>query len=177
MFDRWKKKGHQDVVVECERFAVDVTSTSSREDSCYTGGLRSRSSTMSTASGPASAIDQQVDVQLQQQLRYTTNTDKEFWSPTAYFLSQHSSSPPPLPEVCTPASIPQTPNSQVSPTALHRLYHPHNSLFSICLLSNQIPNSQNFVVNSSFPHQEGTSPPEAAIEATPETTPIKVNFH
>lgn len=40
----------------------------------------------------------------------------------------------------------------------------------------QIPNSQNFVVNASFTHQEGTSPPEAAIEATPETTPIKVSL-
>lgn len=35
------------------------------------------------------------------------------------------------------------------------------------------PIQQNYVVSSSFPHQEGTSPPEAAIEATPETTPIK----
>jgi hypothetical protein len=32
-------------------------------------------------------------------------------------------------------------------------------------------------VNSSLPHQEGTSPPEAAIEATPETTPIKVQAY
>jgi len=28
-------------------------------------------------------------------------------------------------------------------------------------------------VDSSFPHQIGTSPPEAAVEATPETTPVK----
>ncbi|PNF26098.1 hypothetical protein B7P43_G04921 [Cryptotermes secundus] len=38
----------------------------------------------------------------------------------------------------------------------------------------QTPNSQSYIVSSSVPHQEGTSPPEAAIEATPETTPIKV---
>lgn len=30
---------------------------------------------------------------------------------------------------------------------------------------------------SSFPNQEGTSPPEAAIEATPETTPVKDSRH
>ncbi|XP_069705374.1 hamartin isoform X2 [Periplaneta americana] len=39
----------------------------------------------------------------------------------------------------------------------------------------QTPNSQSYIVSSSLPHQEGTSPPEAAIEATPETTPIKVS--
>jgi hypothetical protein len=33
---------------------------------------------------------------------------------------------------------------------------------------------KSYIVSSSMPHQEGTSPPEAAIEATPETTPIKV---
>ncbi|PSN42592.1 hypothetical protein C0J52_08706 [Blattella germanica] len=37
----------------------------------------------------------------------------------------------------------------------------------------QTPNSQSYIGSSSLPHQEGTSPPEAAIEATPETTPIK----
>lgn len=30
---------------------------------------------------------------------------------------------------------------------------------------------------STFPNQEGTSPPEAAIEATPETTPVKDSRH
>ncbi|KAJ9597282.1 hypothetical protein L9F63_011853, partial [Diploptera punctata] len=37
----------------------------------------------------------------------------------------------------------------------------------------QTPNSQVYIGSSSLPNQEGTSPPEAAIEATPETTPIK----
>ncbi|XP_066991586.2 hamartin isoform X2 [Anabrus simplex] len=37
----------------------------------------------------------------------------------------------------------------------------------------QTPNSQNYIVGSSLVHQEGTSPPEAAIEATPETTPVR----
>ncbi|XP_069705375.1 hamartin isoform X3 [Periplaneta americana] len=41
----------------------------------------------------------------------------------------------------------------------------------------QTPNSQSYIVSSSLPHQEGTSPPEAAIEATPETTPIKDMRH
>lgn len=36
--------------------------------------------------------------------------------------------------------------------------------------------TQNYVI-SSFPSQEGTSPPEAAIEATPETTPVKDPRH
>lgn len=35
------------------------------------------------------------------------------------------------------------------------------------------PIAQTYVVSTSFPQQEGTSPPEAAVEATPETTPIK----
>lgn len=34
------------------------------------------------------------------------------------------------------------------------------------------PITQSYVI-STFPNQEGTSPPEAAIEATPETTPVK----
>lgn len=50
---------------------------------------------------------------------------------------------PPPPE-STPTSIPHTPIQQV-----------------------------NYAASASFPSQEGTSPPEAAIEATPETTPIK----
>lgn len=56
-------------------------------------------------------------------------------------------STPPPPEETVPTSIPQT------------------------------PNSQSYIVSSSLPHQEGTSPPEAAIEATPETTPIKDTRH
>uniref|UniRef100_A0A1B6DIZ6 Hamartin n=1 Tax=Clastoptera arizonana TaxID=38151 RepID=A0A1B6DIZ6_9HEMI len=39
------------------------------------------------------------------------------------------------------------------------------------------PIAQTYVISSSFPHQEGTSPPEAAVEATPETTPIKDPRH
>nr|XP_018900314.1 PREDICTED: hamartin isoform X1 [Bemisia tabaci]XP_018900315.1 PREDICTED: hamartin isoform X1 [Bemisia tabaci]XP_018900316.1 PREDICTED: hamartin isoform X1 [Bemisia tabaci] len=35
------------------------------------------------------------------------------------------------------------------------------------------PIAQGFVSNVTFPLQEGSSPPEAAVEATPETTPIK----
>ncbi|XP_054274204.1 hamartin [Macrosteles quadrilineatus] len=35
------------------------------------------------------------------------------------------------------------------------------------------PIAQTHIVSTSFPQQEGTSPPEAAVEATPETTPIK----
>uniref|UniRef100_A0A1B6CYZ0 Hamartin n=1 Tax=Clastoptera arizonana TaxID=38151 RepID=A0A1B6CYZ0_9HEMI len=38
------------------------------------------------------------------------------------------------------------------------------------------PIAQTYVISSSFPHQEGTSPPEAAVEATPETTPIKMTL-
>lgn len=36
---------------------------------------------------------------------------------------------------------------------------------------------QSHIVSTSFPQQEGTSPPEAAVEATPETTPIKVRLY
>lgn len=36
--------------------------------------------------------------------------------------------------------------------------------------------TQNYVI-SSCPSQEGTSPPEAAVEATPETTPVKDSKH
>ncbi|GLV45534.1 Tsc1 [Carabus blaptoides fortunei] len=143
---RWMKMGHHDVIVECEKFAVDVSGAGTRDDSCYMGltsSFRSRSSTVSTA-----AVDHPLDVHIQQSLKYSAAGDKDFWSPTNFFNSQHSSSPPPVPVVCAPQSIPQTPNSL-------------------------IPNSQAFVASSVFPHQEGTSPPEAAIEATPETTPIK----
>lgn len=38
------------------------------------------------------------------------------------------------------------------------------------------PITQSYVI-STFPNQEGTSPPEAAIEATPETTPVKDSRH
>lgn len=109
--------GHHDVIVECEKFAVDVSGAGVREDSCYMGltsSFRSRSSTMNTAAG-----EHPLDVHIQQSLKYGTGGDKDFWSPTNFFHSQHSSSPPPVPEVCAPQSIPHTPNSQVQNNLNH----------------------------------------------------------
>lgn len=105
--NRWKKIGHHDIIVECERFAVDAADRN-REDSCYTGltsSFRSRSNTdHSTDSSPFTLPT----------FRFPINTsgpiDNEFWSPSMYFC-QHSNSPPPLPEPSAPTSIPQTPNS------------------------------------------------------------------
>lgn len=125
--ERWKKMGHHDVIVECERFAIDC---GVREDGCYTG-FRSRSSTGERSLGSS---DHHLSPFPLPALKLPLNTgDCDFWSPSLFFF-QHSNSPPPT-EVSAPTSIPQTPSS------VHA--------------------------------QEGTSPPEAAIEATPETTPIK----
>lgn len=128
--ERWKKMGHHDVIVECEKFAVDG---GVREEGCYTG-FRSRSGT--GTSGEHQLVgsgDHHLSPFPLPALKLPLSSGDDFWSPSLYFY-QHSNSPPPT-EVSAPTSIPQTPNS------VHA--------------------------------QEGTSPPEAAIEATPETTPIK----
>lgn len=105
--NRWKKMGHHDVIVECERFAVDATDRN-REDSCYTGltsSFRSRSNTdHSSDSSPFTLPTFKFPIVS------TGPVDKEFWSPSMFFC-QHSNSPPPLPEVSAPTSIPQTPSS------------------------------------------------------------------
>lgn len=108
--NRWKKMGYDDVIVECERFAVDAADRH-REDSCYSGltpSFRSRSNTdHSMESSPFTLPTFKFPI--------TSSTPscldhKEFWSPSMFFY-QHSNSPPPLPEVSAPTSIPQTPNS------------------------------------------------------------------
>ncbi|XP_047115716.1 hamartin [Schistocerca piceifrons] len=73
----------------------------------------------------------------------------------------------------TPLSVrhPPTENEFWSPSACFGLSTPPPQESAPASIP-QTPNSQGHV-NASVPPHEGTSPPEAAVEATPETTPVK----
>ncbi|XP_049827315.1 hamartin isoform X3 [Schistocerca gregaria] len=73
----------------------------------------------------------------------------------------------------TPLSVrhPPTENEFWSPSACFGLSTPPPQESAPASIP-QTPNSQGHV-NASAPPHEGTSPPEAAVEATPETTPVK----
>lgn len=45
----------------------------------------------------------------------------------------------------------------------------------IIIISGMFLLFQNVIQGTNYLSQEGTSPPEAAIEATPETTPVRVS--
>ncbi|CAH0547663.1 unnamed protein product [Brassicogethes aeneus] len=129
--ERWKKMGVHDVIVECERFSLDMTDRCPHDNCQLTMGFRSRSGTSN------STIE---SYQLQSLKSLTVKTPSSdgnnFFTPSKLFHME-------TPEMVTaPSAIPQ-----------------HHA------------------ISASFPSQEGTSPPEAAIEATPETTPIRDFLH
>lgn len=137
--ERWKKMGSHDVVVECERFSLDVTERC-QHDSCYlTSSFRSRSGTTNSATYAESSNPfPNIKSTSIASIAYDA---KEFFSPSMKLYPKT----PPVQDSSILTSIPQ--------------------LQSI---------GQGLIGNvTHITSQEGTSPPEAAIEATPETTPIK----
>ncbi|KAF5277664.1 hypothetical protein FQA39_LY18452 [Lamprigera yunnana] len=136
--ERWKKMEAHDVVVECERFSLDVAERCQHE-SCYlTSSFRSRSGTTnSTTYAESSNQFSSIKSTSIASLAYDA---KDFFSPSNKLY-------------------PKTPPVQDS-----------NVLTSMVHLQNV---GQSIITNMGRLSQEGTSPPEAAIEATPDTTPIK----
>ncbi|KAB0797056.1 hypothetical protein PPYR_11117 [Photinus pyralis] len=135
--ERWKKMGSHDVVVECERFSLDVAERC-QHDSCYlTSSFRSRSGTTNSTTY-AESTNQLPNIK-STSIASIAYDAKDFFSPSMKLYPKS----PPVQDSTIITTIPQVQN--IAPA----------------LIGN---------VSTS---QEGTSPPEAAIEATPETTPIK----
>lgn len=125
--DRWKTKGAQQIIAECEQFYVDVVDKCPN-DCCYVStGFRSRSNTTNST-----IIEKQnfPHMKLTELCKLPPQDTKAFFSPSLAFPDRI---PPPT-----------TPKNIIQPLYIH----------------------------SSGSH-EGSSPPEAAIEATPETTPVR----
>lgn len=97
--------------------------------------------------------------------------DANLWSPSARFheINQRYVE-------STPTMIPLTPISRVS-TTLERFFF-LSFFFLVTQRVHYILRGhffQGYEVSSPYSEHEGSSPPEAAIEATPETTPIRVS--
>ncbi|KAI4469373.1 hamartin [Holotrichia oblita] len=137
--DRWKKMGAHDVIVECERFSLDLPERCSHEQ-CFISTCRPKSTT--------SILNLENTNQLQTLKILPSNAlanDGEFFSPSMILYC----ATPPVNEksLSTPIPFAQLP-SNVQTTLIS----------SVTQIS-----------------QESSSPPEAAIEATPETTPVRDN--
>ncbi|KAJ8943931.1 hypothetical protein NQ314_009595 [Rhamnusium bicolor] len=128
--ERWKKMGVHDVIVECERFSLDLTDRCPHDACQNATGFRSRSGTSNSTIEPSYHLQNLKNLASLQM----PSTDSSYFTPSMVF---HVQTPP---------------VTETAPT--------------------NIPHVQG-VQSSNFPSQEGTSPPEAAIEATPETTPIR----
>ncbi|XP_022905445.1 hamartin [Onthophagus taurus] len=128
--ERWKTMGAEDVIIECEKFSLDLPDRCSHE-SCFMSSFRSRSSTNSATHESSNQLQMLRNINSNQSI-----SDNNFFSPS---MILHCSTPP-------VTEIP-IPFSQNIPTTI---------ISSISHMS-----------------QESSSPPEAAIEATPETTPIR----
>ncbi|CAG9771041.1 unnamed protein product [Ceutorhynchus assimilis] len=135
--ERWKKMKVHDVIVECERFSLDITDRCPHETCQNTTEFRSRSGTMNSTMGSA-----------------TTN-NSEFIYPQQHVKSLATSQMSGAEAFFSPSQLfhIQTPPISESTGVSHR---PVQGI-----------NRSNYTMS-----QEG-SPPEAAIEATPETTPIR----
>ncbi|XP_044732259.1 hamartin isoform X2 [Chrysoperla carnea] len=150
--NRWKEMGHHDVIVECAKLTLDP-SERLREDAF--SGLTSsfRSSRPGTEhSNTSSSYFDSIHFPIQTSsyhpssyLSLANELDSTTFSPSVYF--QYSTSPP-ASDISVTTSISHTPIGNSS-------------------------TPQAIISHTTYAHQEGTSPPEAAVEATPETTPIK----
>ncbi|XP_046388125.1 hamartin isoform X2 [Ischnura elegans] len=150
---RWKKMEHHDVIVECGKLTLDYMEKSREEIPLQSlTSFRSRSN-LEYSTGPDSPHQQLKSNQLMSSSSLYSQllSDSDFWSPSVTY------------GVVTPPPADSTTTSIHSTTA---------SIHSTTTSIPQTPNSLNYGIMSPL-HHEGTSPPEAAVEATPETTPIK----
>nr|CAH7719168.1 unnamed protein product [Callosobruchus chinensis] len=131
--ERWRKMKVHDVIVECERFSLDLIDRCPHDSCQYSTGFRSRSGTSNSTIEPPYQLS---NLKSLASLQMPATSE-----PTNFFTPSRTFATPPITE-----SIP-------------------TNVLQIQEIS-----------SSAFPSQEGTSPPEAAIEATPETTPIR-DYH
>lgn len=150
--------GVHDVIVECERFSLDITDRCPHETCQNTTEFRSRSGTMNSTVGTASANGES-----QKSLVKYCKRDASLLE-TSYH-QQH---------VRTLSSLQMSGNegSFFSPSQVYHVRTPPISE-STGVTHRHI---QGLITRSSYAVSQEGSPPEAAIEATPETTPIRVSL-
>ncbi|XP_011495436.1 PREDICTED: hamartin [Ceratosolen solmsi marchali] len=143
---RWKKMEHHDVVAECGRFSL--LERSSREEPMLFGNLRY--TPVLDDSGLYTLISTIVDFPMVAETTgFQCSSQESFWSPSMVVCAH---SPPP------PSSLQATPIS-----------HEVKSTPSTPGVGASSVTATGTLVNN----RSRTSPPEAAVEATPETTPVK----
>lgn len=165
---RWKEMEPHDVVVECSKFSLDYTNGSSSAESI---GLISECpyyKLISRQSATATPVSQQLLKSLKNTPVMSTNLSSPFYSP--FNDLARSKEPQRIdnmwsPLMCvmaTPPPIgvgaPSTPTSTIPSFVVQ-------TIPSVGLAGQQQQQQQLCI--------SGSSPPEAAVEATPETTPMK----
>ncbi|XP_014230737.1 hamartin [Trichogramma pretiosum] len=149
---RWKKMEHHDVVAECSRFSL--LDKISRDETVSLANMRFTpvSDTYSYTYTPVSNSEFPFS-ELMDNCNIPNGNHESFWSPS---MSVVAHSPP------MPASLQVTPLSLMS----------HMDTKSAPPTPGIISNNSNFS-GQMIGVRSRTSPPEAAVEATPETTPVK----
>ncbi|XP_066249925.1 hamartin isoform X2 [Euwallacea similis] len=134
--ERWKKMGVHDVIVECERFSLDMTDRCPHDTCQNTTEFRSRSGTMNSTVGTGAVNE----------------------------LSYHQQNLRSL------ASLQMGSEEGFSPSQVYQLKAPINEATGVTHR-----HIQGYINRTSYPLPQEGSPPEAAIEATPETTPVRIS--
>lgn len=164
---RWKEMEPHDVVVECSKFSLDYHNSSSSTDPI---GLISECpyyKMISRQSATATPVSQQLLKSLKNTPALSTNLSSPFYSPFNDLAK--SKEPQRIDNMWSPLmSVMATP----PPVGVGAPATPTSTIASFTVQT--IP-----TVGSSGQQQQqqlcisGSSPPEAAVEATPETTPMK----
>ncbi|XP_076272386.1 hamartin-like isoform X3 [Rhynchophorus ferrugineus] len=136
--ERWQKLAMHDVIVECERFSLDITDRCPHETCQNTTEFRSRSGTMNSTLG-------------------TNGNNSPYSQPNIKTLTALQKSGSDI--IYTPSKsyhVQTPPITESGGTTIHHIQ-----------VIEGVASRNNYSAS-----QEG-SPPEAAIEATPETTPVR----
>ncbi|XP_075228595.1 tuberous sclerosis 1 protein hamartin isoform X2 [Lycorma delicatula] len=147
---RWKKMEPHDVIVECAKFTVETTST---VVPAVDNKQKDDSSSLYLHHSPSHCSRSSLECAGVIDGSHTSRGVRAFSSQLPTTSDKEIWTPS---TYCGGATSPPD-LSASAPTSI-----PHT------------PISQTFV-SSSFLQHEGSSPPEAAVEATPETTPVKVS--
>lgn len=152
--------GVHDVIVECERFSLDITDRCPHETCQNTTEFRSRSGTMNSTVGTAAAANGES---CSKSLGKHYKKDASLLEP-----SYHQQT------VRTLGSLQMSGNdsSFFSPSQLYNVGTQSTSE-STGVTHRPI---QGLITRSNYAGSQEGSPPEAAIEATPETTPVRVSY-
>ncbi|CAH1390368.1 unnamed protein product [Nezara viridula] len=142
--NRWKKIEANDVIIECSKFTIEGNYDKQREDYSY----RRNSSSLQSRSRLTLSTCSSFETKL------TTEGYVELGNHGVPVVGSYSANLPETAEVWSPAIA----LGAVTPPGDSSI--PHTPIIQGCVISAYMP-------------QEGNSPPEAAIEATPESTPIK----